>query len=141
MNKNTIRRLVLGVGTLFAGLGSVNAQQNIQFTQYMFNTLSVNPAYAGYKEDWFAQTALRNQWVGIKGAPQTAQFSVDGILDPYTKRLGIGVQVTADKLAAQTASSGYVNLAYRLRLDEDDTKRLSFGMVSVCRSTALMAIC
>lgn len=128
MEKNTIKSLVLILVTLFAGQGSVSAQQNIQFTQYMFNTLSINPAYAGYKEDWFVQTALRNQWVGIKGAPETAQFSVDGILDPYTKRLGLGVQVTADKLAAQTASSGYINLAYRLRMNEEDTKRLSFGM-------------
>ena len=104
------------------------AQQNIQFTQYMFNSLSVNPAYAGYKEEWFAQMALRNQWVGIEGAPKTGQVSIDGIVNPGSKTLGVGLQVTSDKLAAQTSNSVYANLAYRLRLNAEDTQRLSFGI-------------
>src|SRR5690606_33440650 len=71
------------------------AQQEIQFTQYIFNTLSVNPAYAGYKEQWFAQMALRNQWVGLEGAPKTGQFSIDGILSPISRNVGLGLQVTS----------------------------------------------
>jgi len=42
----------------------VHAQQSIQMTQYIFNSVSVNPAYVGYKEDWFVQTGLRSQWTG-----------------------------------------------------------------------------
>jgi type IX secretion system PorP/SprF family membrane protein len=105
-----------------------HGQQNIQFTQYIFNTLSVNPAYAGYKEEWFAQLGLRNQWVSMQGAPQTGQISIDGILDPVAKRQGLGFQITADRLGAQSATSAYANYAYRLRLNEEDTKRLSFGL-------------
>jgi type IX secretion system PorP/SprF family membrane protein len=98
--KYDVRILLL---TCLIGLcaGRSIAQQNIQFSQYIFNTLSVNPAYAGYKEEWFVQSALRNQWVGISGAPQTAQISIDGILDPQTTKHGVGFQVTADKLGAQ----------------------------------------
>lgn len=103
-------------------------QQNIQFTQYIFNSLSVNPAYAGYKEEWFAQLALRNQWQGLDGAPKTGQVSIDGVVDPYYKRHGVGLQITADKLGAQAATSVYGNYAFRLRLDDMDTRRLSFGI-------------
>jgi type IX secretion system PorP/SprF family membrane protein len=108
--------------------GKVNAQQNIQFTQYIFNSLTVNPAYAGYKEEWFAQLALRNQWVGINGSPKIGQLSIDGIIDPTHKRMGLGLQLTADKLGPQAATSAYANYAFRLRLNQMDTKRLSFGI-------------
>jgi len=112
------------------GLGTtkVHAQQNIQFSQYIFNTLSVNPAYAGYKEEWFAQMALRNQWVGLNGAPKTGQVSIDGILDPQTTKHGVGAQITSDKLGAQSSTSATLNYAFRLQLDGADTRRLSFGL-------------
>lgn len=106
----------------------VKAQQEIQFTQYMFNTLSVNPAYAGYKEEWFAQMALRNQWAGLDGAPKTGQVSIDGILSPYSRNMAGGLQITSDKLGPQTATTAYLNYAYRLRLNDEDTRRLSFGI-------------
>jgi len=108
--------------------GRAQAQQNIQFSQYIFNTLSVNPAYAGYKEEWFVQSAVRNQWVGISGAPKTAQVSIDGILDPQTTKHGVGAQITADKLGAQSSTSLTFNYAFRLQLDAADTRRLSFGL-------------
>lgn len=106
----------------------VKAQQNIQFTQYIFNSLSVNPAYAGYKEEWYAQLGLRSQWVGLEGAPQTSSLSIDGVTNPFDKRHGVGLQITADKLGPQSASSLYGNYAFRLRLNDEDTKRLSFGI-------------
>jgi type IX secretion system PorP/SprF family membrane protein len=83
----------------------VHSQQNIQFTQYIFNSMSVNPAYAGYKEEWFGQLALRSQWTGWEGAPKTGSFSIDGVLDPTERRHGVGLQVTGDQLGAQNAIS------------------------------------
>jgi len=126
MDKHNIKGLII-VLALVLGLGKAKAQQNIQFTQYIFNSLSVNPAYAGYKEEWFAQMALRSQWTGIDGAPKTGQVSIDGILG-QSKNTGVGLQITADKLGAQSATSFYANYAYRLRLDAEDTQRLSFGI-------------
>ncbi len=114
--------------TLLIPIKRATAQQNIQFTQYIFNSLSVNPAYAGYKEEWFLQMGLHNQWVGLEGAPKTGQLSIDGVLNPTNKSTGVGLQITADKLGPQAATSIYANYAYRLRLDESDTKRLSFGI-------------
>jgi len=127
-NKKCWYRFVIFTCMLTAGYGRAEAQQNIQFSQYIFNTLSVNPAYAGYKEEWFAQMALRNQWVGIPGAPKTGQVSIDGILDPQTTKHGVGLQITSDQLGAQSSNSITLNYAFRLQLDAADTKRLSFGL-------------
>src|SRR5690606_7462202 len=90
--------LVVIVIVVLLNVSKLRAQQEIQFTQYIFNTLSVNPAYAGYKEQWFAQMALRNQWAGLEGAPKTGQFSIDGIVSPVTRNIGLGLQVTSEKL-------------------------------------------
>lgn len=111
---------------LFAGRSG--AQQNIQFSQYVFNSLSVNPAYAGYKEEWFAQLALRSQWMGVEGAPKTGAISIDGIVDPRDRKMGLGFQVVSDKIGPQFTTSVTANYAYRLQLNADDTQRLSFGI-------------
>jgi len=104
------------------------AQQNIQLTQYIFNSMSVNPAYAGYREDWYGQMALRNQWAGIDDAPRTGLVSIDGILDPERKKIGIGLQLSSDRVGPQSSTSVHINYAYRLQLNSEDTKRLSFGI-------------
>lgn len=128
MAKSNSGKLIIGLFLLISGIAPALAQQNVQFTQYIFNSLSVNPAYAGYKEEWFAQMALRKQWSGIKDAPQTGQVSIDGILDPEKKRMGLGLQLAADKLGPQLSNSAYLNYSYRLQLNSEDTKRLSFGL-------------
>ncbi|WP_257669674.1 PorP/SprF family type IX secretion system membrane protein [Parapedobacter tibetensis] len=127
MDTQNIKKLLVITGLVF-GLLHAKAQQNIQFTQYIFNSMSVNPAYAGYKEEWFGQLGLRSQWVGLDGAPETGVLSVDGLIDPLNKRHGIGLQIITDRLGPQTASSAYANYAFRLRLNEEDTQRLSFGI-------------
>lgn len=121
---------MLAVTLILLGKLPALAQQNIQFSQYIFNSLSVNPAYAGYKEELFAQLALRTQWTGLKGAPQTGQLSLDGVTESTKKNVGLGMQITADKLGSQSANSLYFNYAYRIRLNDDDTKRLSFGLAA-----------
>ena len=128
MKKHYIKKTIIALSFVLAGISPAGAQQNIQFTQYIFNSLSVNPAYAGYKEEWFGQLALRSQWTGLEGAPKTGQLSFDGVVDPVTKRMGIGFQATADKLGPQSSTSAYANFAYRLRLNAEDTQRLSFGI-------------
>lgn len=123
-----VKRIVASVFFLCMFAGYSAAQQNIQFSQYVFNSLSVNPAYAGYKEEWFAQLALRAQWVGVEGAPQTGTISLDGIVDPRDRKMGLGFQITSDKIGPQSSTSVTANYAYRLQLDQDDTRRLSFGI-------------
>lgn len=122
------RIITLVIFVIGLAVSESRAQQNVQFTQYIFNSMSVNPAYTGYKEEWFGQLGLRSQWVGLDGAPQTGLLSIDGIVDPINKRHGLGMQVIADKLGPQAATSAYANYAFRLRLNEEDTQRLSFGI-------------
>jgi len=125
--RRTLRNIISGLLPLLLA-GAAQAQQGIQFTQYAFSGLSVNPAYAGYKENWTMNLISRIQWTGIDGAPRTGAVSVDGVTDADYKNTGLGFVVTGDMLGPQTTSSAYVNYAYRLRLNDDDTKRICFGL-------------
>ncbi|GGI28631.1 PorP/SprF family type IX secretion system membrane protein [Pedobacter mendelii] len=130
MKKNSIKRIIIIIGIILSSRALSFGQQSIQFSQYIFNSLSVNPAYAGYKEELFAQMALRAQWTGIDGAPKTGQVSIDGLTNHDTKTMGLGLQITADKLGPQSANSIYFNYAYRIRLDAADAQRLCFGIAA-----------
>ncbi len=103
-------------------------QQTVQFSQYIFNGLAVNPAYAGYKQDWTLNLSSRLQWTGINGAPKTSTVSADGLTN--NSSIGLGIIATSDILGPQNTSSLYANYAYRLQLDDNDTRRLSFGLAA-----------
>ena len=125
MRRNRFYILLTGI-TLF--MMKANGQQTIQFSQYVFNGLAVNPAYAGYKEDWTVNLSSRTQWAGINGAPQTETASVDGVTNNIKGNVGLGLIATLDQLGPESTTSVYANYAYRLRLDELDTKRICFGI-------------
>jgi type IX secretion system PorP/SprF family membrane protein len=110
------------------GLNKTYAQQTIQLSQYIFNGLAVNPAYAGYKEDWTINLSSRLQWEGVDGAPKTSTLSIDGVTDGASKNIGLGLLVTNDKLGPENNSSVYANYSYRIRLNNDDSQRLCFGI-------------
>ncbi len=122
----SLRKYILVMAICFT-VFKTQAQQTIQFSQYVFNGLAVNPAYAGYKDDWTVNLSSRIQWVGINGAPQTGTTSIDGLTNPNNKNVGLGVIATFDRLGPESTSSIYINYAYRLQLDNEDTKRLCFG--------------
>lgn len=103
--------------------GTVKAQQDAMYTQYMFNTLAINPAYAGSRNVLSATALFRNQWTGIDGAPKTGTFSMDApILD---NKIGLGLQLFTDKLGITQTNGAVVSAAYRIRLE---TGTLSFGI-------------
>jgi type IX secretion system PorP/SprF family membrane protein len=104
------------------------AQQDSQFTQYVFNGLHINPAYAGYKEDLYLQSFIRTQWVGVKGAPRT--LSVSGDAASNSGNVGIGMIVSSDQLGAQSNLSAYANYAYKIRISYDEESKLSFGIAA-----------
>ncbi|ASZ14849.1 hypothetical protein CK934_07690 [Chitinophaga sp. MD30] len=120
--------MMAGMAALCGCTLGAAAQQNVQFSQYVFNGLSVNPAYAGYKGDWYLNAIYRHQWAGFPGAPRTGGISIDGLTNAREDRVGIGLQLMMDKLGPQEILSGYFNYAYRIPLDEDDTRRLSIGI-------------
>jgi type IX secretion system PorP/SprF family membrane protein len=101
------------------------AQQDAQYSQYMFNSLVINPAYAGYKEALSLGALSRIQWVGIDGAPKTQTIIFDGSFG-NDEKVGLGLSIVKDKLGLQEQSSAYLNYAYRLRVG--DEARLAFGL-------------
>ncbi|WP_051633361.1 PorP/SprF family type IX secretion system membrane protein [Thermonema rossianum] len=109
---------------LLAGWGSLRAQQDAMFTQYMFNMLAINPAYAG-SHDVVSFTGLfRKQWVGIEGAPTTATLSADFPL--WNERLGGGVNIVHDQIGVMQTTGLYASYAYRIKFSEK--ARLSMGL-------------
>lgn len=90
------------------------AQQEAMYTQYMFNTLAINPAYAGSRNVTSATALYRSQWVGIQGAPTTATFSIDAPID--NKKIGLGLQVFNDRLGITNTTGAFGSYAFRIRL-------------------------
>jgi type IX secretion system PorP/SprF family membrane protein len=99
-------------------------QQDPMYSQYMFNMLAVNPAYAGSRDVLSATVLYRNQWVGIKGAPNTITFSAD--MPIKNERIGLGINVTDDRLGVMHNSLLSISYAYRIRLTSKGT--LAFGL-------------
>src|SRR5690349_4422636 len=95
-----------------AGLQQVNAQQEVLVSQYMFNPLLLNPAYAGSKEYMMATLLYRKQWVNFEGAPETEIATLHGPLG--LKQLGWGVTLSNDHLGVENRTDGYLSLAYHL---------------------------
>lgn len=101
------------------------SQNEVTYSQYMFNNLLVNPAYAGYKEDLNINLLSRNQWVGVKGAPTTQSLIVDGAFF-HNNNVGLGLSILNDRVGIQGQTAVMANYAYRLPVGEEG--RLSFGI-------------
>jgi type IX secretion system PorP/SprF family membrane protein len=114
--------LLAGILSLF-DFGSAEGQQIAQFSQYMFNGIYINPAYAGYKDVFYGHMIYRKQWVGIKGTPQTTMLSVDGSL---ANGSNVGFVYTNDQIGATYTNSFMFDYAYRIKVSESG--RLSFGL-------------
>ncbi len=90
------------------------AQQDPQFSQYMFNPLALNPAYAGSRGLPSAVLLHRSQWIGIKGAPMTESFSIHAPL--WNKKIGLGLGVINDNIGPNNNMEIFGAYAYRVRL-------------------------
>jgi type IX secretion system PorP/SprF family membrane protein len=91
---------------------SVQAQQLPQFSQYIFNGLHINPAYAGYKGDGYIQTTYRSQWINFPGAPKTLSFTAD--LSANEGRMGLGVTYLKDQIGLTESNLGMLTYSYRI---------------------------
>ena len=89
-----------------------HAQLEPQFTQYMFNEMFINPAYAGSREAISLTAAYRNQWVGIDGAPVIETFSAHAPL--RNKKVGLGISVLNETIGVTHDLGVYANYAYRV---------------------------
>jgi type IX secretion system PorP/SprF family membrane protein len=100
------------------------AQQDAQFTQYMYNTININPAYAGSRGALSIFALHRTQWVGLDGAPVTNAVTLNTPLNE--SNLGLGVSIINDKIGPTTENSISADLSYTVPTSE--TFKLSFGI-------------
>ena len=105
-------------------LQSMYSQQDSQYTQYMYNTPLVNPAYAGARETMTAFLLHRNQWVGLDGAPVTNNFSVN--MPVGDSNFGIGLNFVNDKIGPVNENEISADLAYFIQISEN--YKLSLGL-------------
>ncbi|RZN78570.1 MAG: type IX secretion system membrane protein PorP/SprF [Winogradskyella sp.] len=125
-----IRKSALVQALLFLMFGALtvnlsNAQQDPQYTHYMYNTLSINPAYAGQRDNLSIVGLHRTQWVGIDGAPQTQSLGIHSPL--RNERLALGLNVVVDALGPARESFIDANFAYSIPINDNNTE-LAFGL-------------
>ncbi len=104
---------------------SLSAQQDAQFTQYMYNTLAINPAYTGSRGVLSIAALHRSQWIGLDGAPSTQTLNVHA---PSGKNLGLGLSIVNDEIGNGTSQETYIDgsISYTIRLARES--KLSFGV-------------
>ena len=133
--RNVLRGLLIMLLSLL--LSPAQAQQRMMFTQYMFNGLAINPAYAGSQESLDLTALAREQWIGLEGAPSSQTFSAHAPL--RNKKVALGLLLTRDKIGVSSQTSLYGVYAYRIKLKEGtlsaglqlgfDSYRTSFSRV------------
>jgi type IX secretion system PorP/SprF family membrane protein len=110
--------LLLGVAV------RIKAQQDPMYTMYMWNTMAVNPGYAGSADLFTVAGLTRHQWVGLSGAPSTQTLTAHTPL-PW-ESLGVGLSVVHDQVGPVNNTVAFVDIAYRIRVN--DRARLAFGL-------------
>jgi type IX secretion system PorP/SprF family membrane protein len=107
------------------GTFSSNAQQDPQYTQYMYNTEVVNPAYAGSRDALAFGVLLRTQWVSLEGAPRTGTFTASTPLGALSN-MGLGLAIVHDRLGPATETN--INADYSYSISTSEVSELSFGL-------------
>lgn len=98
---------------LFISAYAATAQQDPLYSQYMFNMMGVNPAYAGNREVLSVTGMVRSQWVGVKGAPVSKLLTSDFAIKD--KKVGLGFELYNDQIGIFNTTGLNVSYAYRLK--------------------------
>ena len=99
------------------------SQQDVQFTQYMYNMSSINPAYAGSHGTLSVSVMGRSQWSGLMGAPRTISASVNA---PIRENMGLGMSIIADQIGPVKEENVYADYSYTIKTS--DYGKLAFGL-------------
>ena len=102
-----------------------NAQQDPQYTQYVYNTISVNPAYAGSRGVLSLTGLHRSQWVGLDGAPRTQTLTINSPIGE-NNRVGLGFSVINDEIGPTDET--YFDIDFSYTIPTSDRGKLSFGL-------------
>lgn len=120
-----MRKFICSFALLVAACYSLNAQQEAQYTQFMYNKLYVNPAYAGARGVPSVTAIYRSQWIGFEGAPQSMLASFNGpFLSP---RVGVGLTVSHLKIGLQRDFFASMSYSYDMVAQEDVSLRIGLS--------------
>jgi type IX secretion system PorP/SprF family membrane protein len=103
---------------------SAISQQLPQFTQYMYNTISINPAYAGSRETLSLVGLHRSQWIGLDGGPTTQTFSIHSPM--RNEKVGLGLSFINDELGFENFTYIYADFSYTINVNAKT--KLAFGL-------------
>ncbi len=119
------KSLAKAVFILLVGCYGVYSQQDAQYTQYMYNTLSFNPAYTGSRGYLSSFLLHRSQWVGLDGAPSTQALGIHSPIGEK-KRMGLGLSVVNDEIGPAQETYFNVNFSYTIQTSAEG--KLAFGI-------------
>ena len=117
-----MKNLVIILFTILCAL-QVNAQQDPQYTQYMYNMNIINPAYTGSTEGLAVGALYRSQWVGLDGGPETFTFNIHS---PVGKKVGLGLSIISDQIGPVKETNAYVDFSYTIPVGT--VTKLAFGV-------------
>jgi len=120
-----MKKSLITVVLVIACFGGVMAQQDAQYTQYMYNTISVNPAYAGSRGVLSINGLHRSQWIGLDGAPKTQTLNFH---TPVSERVGIGLSIVNDEIGNGTNQDTYFDAVFSYSIPTSAEGKLSFGL-------------
>lgn len=122
--QNVILYVFLSLGFFSVSIHNLYAQQEPQYTQYMYNPMSINPAYVGSRNTLNILSLYRTQWVGLDGAPQTLNL---GIHSPIgVSPVGVGLGFTSDKIGPSSQSVVESDFSYTISITRNT--QLAFGV-------------
>ena len=118
-----MKRIFTYLSFIFLLVEVSRAQQDAQYSQYMFNQLVINPAYAGSRDVLNSVIDLRKQWVSLPGAPQTGSFSLHGPIPSLN--IGLGGHLVTETIGPSKWTAAAFDFAYHFRLGKG---KLSLGL-------------
>lgn len=100
------------------------AQQDAQYTNYMYNTMNINPAYAGSRGTTSLFGIHRSQWIGLEGAPTTNMFAIHSPI--YDSNVGLGLTIMNDVIGPSNENT--ISVDYSYTIPTSDRFKLAFGL-------------
>jgi type IX secretion system PorP/SprF family membrane protein len=122
--KTIFRNTLILAVTLWSAVSL--AQQDAQYTQYMYNTMTVNPAYAGSRGELSIAALYRSQWVGLDGAPETFTLNIHSPI--RNSKVGYGFSVVHDNVGDGVVQETYLDAVVSYTIDVSREAKLSFGL-------------
>lgn len=125
--KNLTKNILILSFVILIGNHWGYAQQDPQYTQYMYNTQVINPGYIGSKDNTSVGLLGRTQWVNFDGAPKTGTLTFNTPLG-HTENMAIGASLVHDEIGPSLETNFTIDYAYSIKLSE--AAKLSFGVAA-----------